>query len=141
MLAISKKTDYGLNFLIKLAHQNLGQPVTLTKITKTSKLPGPFLAKLAANLVKAGIIKSREGAGGGYLLAKNPDQITLREILSALEGQAKNLCTGTCNHLCGCAFCATRDIVKPLEEEIGHSLENKTLEDFMGSPPNLSTHL
>ena len=132
MLQITRKTDYALNLLLTLAKQNLDKPLTLAKIAKLAKLPKSFLAKIAANLVKAQILVAKEGVDGGYVLAKNPAKITLSQVLLALEDQNKNYCSGTCDNFCGCSFCTTRDVAQPLEEEIIKTLSKKTLADFTG---------
>ncbi|OGD85654.1 hypothetical protein A2Z23_00055, partial [Candidatus Curtissbacteria bacterium RBG_16_39_7] len=86
MFKLSRRGDYGLVFLLSLALKDKKKPTSLGVISKEKKLPSKFLAQLALSLKNAGIIDSKEGAGGGYTLSKNPKEITLFEILEALEG-------------------------------------------------------
>lgn len=132
MLQITRKADYGLNFLLTLAKQNQNGPVTLAKIASQKKLPKSFLGKIATTLVKAEIIKAKEGVKGGYILAKKPSEITLAKIFSILEGAGKNYCYGTCDYACSCDFCSMRDVVQPLNVQINQILSQKTLADLMG---------
>lgn len=129
MLKISRKTDYALNLLLTLASETSKRPQTLTQIAKIKNLPKPFLAKLAARLVKAQIIKSREGTAGGYFLAKAPEKISLADVILALEKNSKNDYQ-SCGE-CSCQFCTRRDVEKPLEEKIIKTLQGKTLADFL----------
>jgi len=129
MLQITKKTDYGLNFLLTLALKNSKTPQTLAQISETKNLPKQFVARLAADLVKAKIIKSREGTAGGYFLAKAPKKISLADVILALEKNSKNDYQ-SCQE-CSCQFCARRDVEKPLEEKIIKTLQNKTLADLL----------
>ncbi len=138
MLLITRRTDYALNLLLTLAKQSLDKPLALANIARQAKLPKSFLAKIARNLVKAQILKAKEGVKGGYVLARKPSEITLAKIISSLESVSKNYCAGTCDYSCGCGFCTTRDVAQPLEEEIIKTLSKKTLADLMGKGGELS---
>lgn len=130
MFSLSSQANYGLTFLKILAESKTAQPVALKKIAKDYNLPSKFLSSVATKLVKAGLIYSKEGKNGGYLLKANPKNITLAEIFSILENKKSNLsCTGTCNY--SCDFCATRDVVMPAEEKLNQILSEKTLADIV----------
>ena len=83
MLTINNKSDYGLLIVEKLHKQK--EYIPLSKIVDNTKLPARFIARIAADLVRCGILESREGKIGGYKLAKNPDKITLYEFLKVFE--------------------------------------------------------
>jgi Rrf2 family cysteine metabolism transcriptional repressor len=86
MFGLTKKTEYGLRLMVFLA-QNFGQePTPLRQIAKKRNLPYRFLSQLALKLKKAGLIRAKEGAGGGYFLARSPQKITVAEVLEILEG-------------------------------------------------------
>lgn len=89
MFKISSQSDYGLLFLSYLSAEK--DFVSLSYLVKKTKLPGRFLARIAAQLVKNKIIKSREGKKGGYKLAKRLDKITLYDFLRIFEGELKIL--------------------------------------------------
>src|SRR4030042_3214031 len=85
MLAISKETDYALKLLLFLV-RNKGS-FKLADITKQESLPYKYLTRLVLVLTRAGLVTSKKGRGGGYILAKRPTQITLKDILVLFERQ------------------------------------------------------
>ncbi|MBN1263685.1 MAG: Rrf2 family transcriptional regulator [Candidatus Pacebacteria bacterium] len=86
MFELTKKTEYGLQLMVYLARNFSQEPVSLKQIVKVKKLPYRFLSQTATDLKKAGLIKSKEGAGGGYFLSRKPKEITVAKILEVLEG-------------------------------------------------------
>lgn len=86
MLKLSAKGDYGLMFLKHLAELTPGQYATVASVAEVRKLPAKYLERVAATLVGAGILASREGQGGGYRLAHNPEVLKLVDVLEVLEG-------------------------------------------------------
>lgn len=86
-MKISTKGRYGLTIMIELA-KNYGdsRPVSLKAIARGNNLSEHYLEQLAAPLRNAGLIKSIRGAYGGYVLAKDPNEITSGDIIRVLEG-------------------------------------------------------
>ncbi|MFA4936743.1 MAG: Rrf2 family transcriptional regulator [Patescibacteria group bacterium] len=94
MFGLSTKGEYGLSLLESLAYEPT-TVVSLKKIAKAKKLPIKYLERLASSLKRAGLIKSKEGAKGGYYLAKPIAQIKLIDVIKILEGDlAPTICTG-----------------------------------------------
>lgn len=91
MFQISAKTDYGLLIMLQLANFS-GQVVPLSPLAKSLGVSSPYLSQIAKSLSAAGLIKSREGAGGGYYLARPAEKIKVLEILEALSGEIKVRC-------------------------------------------------
>lgn len=89
MLKLSTKGRYGLRAMIDLAqhHGDDTRPVMMSDIAKRQELSKKYLHALLTPLKSAGLIRSTRGAKGGYSLAKEPVDITLSEILTALEGR------------------------------------------------------
>lgn len=86
MFSLTKKAEYGLQFMVALA-QNYGQgPLPLRKFAKQRKLPYRFLANIALKLKKARLVKTKEGIEGGYFLFEPPEKIEILPILEVLEG-------------------------------------------------------
>jgi len=85
-LILSRPTTYAVRALIYLAKQDTTSPVLAPAIAEAERLPAPFLAKLLRKLSEARILSSSRGPGGGYKLAKSPDDITLQEIADLFEG-------------------------------------------------------
>jgi Rrf2 family transcriptional regulator, cysteine metabolism repressor len=84
---ISVKGEYALQAVFDLAMHQPGDPVKIADIAKRQKIPQKFLELILAALKQGGFVESRRGAEGGYLLARNPDSITVGQILQFIEGK------------------------------------------------------
>jgi Rrf2 family protein len=85
-MMFSTKAEYGVRVMVELARRDAGSPVSLSEIAEHDKLPLAYLEHLAARLRKAGLIDSKRGARGGYMLARPAEEITMAEVVEALEG-------------------------------------------------------
>jgi len=86
-MMFSTKSEYGVRVMVELARRGGVAPVALAEIAEHERLPLAYLEHLVARLRRAGLIESRRGAHGGYLLARAPEQITMAEVVEALEGE------------------------------------------------------
>lgn len=88
---LSCKSEYALLALLELAdHYASGDPLQIRQISAQQNIPDRYLEQLLATLRRAGIVRSQRGAKGGYLLAREPWNITLLEVVSCLEGLDAN---------------------------------------------------
>jgi len=85
-MRVTRKSDYGLRALCTLARQYNGEPVSIGQLSAEHKIPEPFLEKIMQELREHGLVEATHGRGGGYVLSKRPSQISLREIVQALDG-------------------------------------------------------
>ena len=85
-MMFSTKAEYGIRVMVELARSAGEEPVPLAEIAAKDGLPLAYLEHLAARLRKAGLIDSRRGSRGGYLLARPAREITMAEVVEALEG-------------------------------------------------------
>jgi len=85
-MMFSTKAEYGVRVMVELARRVGEEPVPLTEIAEHDGLPLAYLEHLVARLRKAGLLESRRGSRGGYLLARVPTEITMAEVVEALEG-------------------------------------------------------
>ena len=85
-MMFSTRTEYGVRVMVELARRSGDGPVSLTDIAATDGLPLAYLEHLVARLRKAGLVESRRGARGGYLLAHPATDISMAEVVEALEG-------------------------------------------------------
>ncbi len=83
---ISKKTKYALKALIFLAREGAEKPVLISEIADEEGIPKKFLEFILLELKNKGMLESRKGKGGGYLLGKSPERIKLGEVMRALDG-------------------------------------------------------
>jgi Rrf2 family protein len=90
---LSSKTQYACLAMFELAQQHsLGEPVQVRRIAERHGIPSPFLVQILQDLKRAGLVTSVRGAAGGYLLAQSPEELTLAELLDAVEGPQDTAC-------------------------------------------------
>lgn len=85
-LQFSSKLDYGLFLMTELARHSDAEPLSLRQIAEKNLMSFFFLQKVALDLRRAGLIKSDRGKNGGYTLAKTAQEISMKDIIEALEG-------------------------------------------------------
>jgi len=84
---VSTRGDYASRALLSLAlHRDEGGPTSVRDIAERTGLPQPYLEQILLALKGAGLVRSKRGVGGGYVLAREPDTITLGDIVSAVDG-------------------------------------------------------
>ncbi|ADG81718.1 AsnC family transcriptional regulator [Thermincola ferriacetica] len=83
---INQATDYAFRAVLFLAQQPKGKVVEAQVIARKEVIPMRFLLKIMPSLIKAGIVKSQRGVGGGYYLAKDPRDISFLDVVTAIEG-------------------------------------------------------
>jgi Rrf2 family cysteine metabolism transcriptional repressor len=86
MLAITSKSPYAVRALAELARSGNSGPVPIGEIARRRDIPVQFLEGLFATLRRAGILSSQRGVKGGYSFARSPDDLTVLEVVEALEG-------------------------------------------------------
>jgi Rrf2 family transcriptional regulator, iron-sulfur cluster assembly transcription factor len=86
MMGLTQKTEYAIRGMLYLSRLSDGHSASLDVIASEMKVPRSFLAKIFQVLVKRGLIVSSRGVGGGFMIARPPEQITLCEIVEAMEG-------------------------------------------------------
>ena len=85
-MQFSTRSEYGLRALTVLGNHYGSGPVPLRRVAEHEGLSEDYLEQLFADLKRAHLLRTVRGAGGGYLLAKPPEELNLREIVTALEG-------------------------------------------------------
>jgi Rrf2 family protein len=84
---VSTRGDYACRALLSLAlHSGEQSPTSVRDIAERTGLPQPYLEQILLALKGAGLVRSKRGVGGGYVLARTPEQIRLSEIISAVDG-------------------------------------------------------
>jgi Rrf2 family protein len=86
-MMFSTKAEYGIRVMVELARRGGDEPVPLAEIAEHDELPLAYLEHLVARLRRAELVTSRRGARGGYMLARPASQITMAEVVAALEGE------------------------------------------------------
>ncbi|HIZ74171.1 MAG TPA: Rrf2 family transcriptional regulator [Candidatus Mediterraneibacter stercoravium] len=134
-MKLSTKGRYGLRALIDLAQYSGGDtPVSITSISDRQAISERYLEQLMAKLKKAGLVRSVRGAGGGYILAKDIHEISVGDVLRALEG---NLDPVECAGLepdgeCKAAdSCVTKYVWKRINESINRTVDEIRLDQLV----------
>ena len=91
-MTITSKSPYAVRALAELARTGSAGPVPIGEIARRRDIPVQFLEGLFATLRRAGILQSQRGVKGGYSFARAPEDVTVLEVVEALEGR---LATGT----------------------------------------------
>lgn len=142
MFKLSKRGDYGLVLLLSLALKSQNKPTPLRVISRENKLPYRFIAQLALALKNAGIIASKEGVGGGYILSKDPKEISLFEILEVLEGPFSPTVCQVDKSACQVeSVCPAKNPWLELGYQMSLLLKEKTLADFLKQSDQFGIHL
>jgi Rrf2 family protein len=104
----TRRGEYGLTAMLYLARPNGNELSQIHEIAEYCGLPEPFLGQILRLLVRAGLVHSKKGVGGGFTLARSPKEISFLDVLEALEGPvAVNRCQSpmeTCRHQGSCSM-------------------------------------
>jgi Rrf2 family protein len=129
---LSTKGRYGVRFMLDLALNSQDHPVLLKDIAQRQEISEKYLWHLVDLLKNAGLVNSLRGVHGGYLLARPPEEISLRDIVSVLEG---DLClVGCVNNPAVCnraGMCVMRDVWKETNDVIYNTLESVSLKNLV----------
>jgi Rrf2 family transcriptional regulator, cysteine metabolism repressor len=94
MLSITTKSPYAVRALAELARNGDGGPVPIGELARRREIPVQFLEQLFAVLRRAGVLRSQRGVKGGYLLARDPGELTVLEVVELLDGAVGRDATG-----------------------------------------------
>ncbi len=131
MLRLSKLTDYATLILSVLAKER-PRLVAAMEISEITAVPLPTVSKILKSLLNAKLLTSVRGAKGGYSLARNPNEITVAEIIKVLEGPIAltecSLSVDKCNQSPGCGI---RPNWNAINQAVYNALEGVTLVDLI----------
>ena len=96
---ISKKAEYAMRAVISIARHTHDKPIQISEISKIESIPIKFLEQILLTLKNNGILNSKRGANGGYLLAKSKDDISIGMILDIIDGPFDPVGIHSSNHL------------------------------------------
>lgn len=96
-MQVSRKIDYALRAVIHLADEDAGssRACSVAEIAARERIPRQFLEKIVQELIHKGLVRSRRGPHGGYVLARPAEQVTFKDVIEAVEGPISlNVCVG-----------------------------------------------
>lgn len=133
MIRIAKLTDYAVVIMARLAHEDAGF-VSAAHLAKTTGLAEPTVAKILKTLAREELVESRRGINGGYGLEKSPEDITMGDIIAALEGPVRitSCVSGMTGECCIEDKCAIRGNWNRVNDAITAALDSVTLAEMAG---------
>jgi len=135
MFKLSKKTEYGILALQHMAAMDNDRVATVKEMSESYVIPQSLLAKICQQLAKSSIIKSVQGSRGGYALGKPATDISLAEIMEAIEGPIHIVNCNFEEHNCGLDDDCTLKIgLNSIEVQMTSFLNKITLQDFAVTP-------
>ena len=137
-MKLSKKSEYGLRALLELTLVYGKSTLQRQDIVARQHIPIEFLEQILLTLKRAGLIASRRGINGGYMLIKQPSDITLGQVIRTLDGPLAPIsCVSkTAYQKCrdcpyaNAAHCPVQDVMGPVRDAIAGILDHYTLADF-----------
>lgn len=130
-MELTRKGEYAIRGVIYLAQQQPGKISLVSEIAEATGAPQTFLAKIFQSFAKLGIVNSYRGTGGGFTLGRAPSDITLREVVEAVEGPIlPNRClvgTGRCDRG---EQCHVHPVWRTVQSQVILILDGVTLEDL-----------
>ncbi|MDL1910449.1 Rrf2 family transcriptional regulator [Chloroflexi bacterium CFX6] len=134
-MQITRQADYAVRAVLHLARAGNTERSATSAIAKEQNIPPSFLAKIISQLSIAGLLHTSRGARGGVTLARDPKDITLLEVVEAIDGPIQlNECVGDSG---ACTFddnCPIKPIWCDAQEELVRRLKNATFAQLIEMP-------
>jgi len=134
-MRVSSKAHYGLRMMTEFAKAYGGGPLSLAEVARVESLPLAYLEQLAGWLRRGGLVESTRGVHGGYRLSRPPEEITVLDIVTVVEGEvapvecvAHGYEPGSCLRE---GDCASRPLWQRLKESIDSVLRATTLAELV----------
>jgi Rrf2 family protein len=129
-MKITFKGDYALKALLDLSI-HYGKPQSIDDIAKRQDIPAKFLEQIMLTLKKGGFVKSVRGKKGGYLLSRDPKNITMGQAIRYIEGPVEPIACVANKETCSySARCALRDVFSDIGSSISEKVDSITFADL-----------
>jgi Rrf2 family protein len=132
---LSRKSKYGLKALLTLAKEQGRGPVLVKDLAERDAIPKKFLEAILLEMKHHGLVHSRKGKGGGYVLGRKPEAVTFGEVIRVLEGPLAPVPCVSQTAYMKCAecvdeqTCGVRLAMKEVRDATARILDHKTLAD------------
>ena len=130
---LTRKSKYGLKAALYLAGQVGRGPVSISEIAECEGLPRKFLEAILLDMKRQGLLHSKKGKGGGYLFVRKPEEITVGQIIRALDGPlalipcVSQTAYAPCEECVDEATCGVRLAMKEVRDATARILDQTTL--------------
>ena len=139
-MKLSSRSRYGLRAILDLALEYGKGPQPIRVIAKREDISNKYLEQLMTILKTSGLVRSLRGPKGGYLLAKPPKEIKLREVFTVLEGPLVTVeCLQHPDFCSRCAECITRQVWSEVQDAMLGVLESINLQDLVDRAVSINT--
>lgn len=127
-MRFSTREDYGMILMANLARRSSNAPVSLRQLAQEEQLSFLYLEQLAAKLKQKGLLVSQRGAQGGYRLARDPKEVTVGDVVRALDAPGLVRCIhGECEREPSCTM---KPAWQKLQDQIDTAMDKVTLSEF-----------
>lgn len=135
-MKVSTRGEYGVRAMVALASHYGSGPMSIATMARESAVPYAYLEQLIAPLRKAGLVESKRGAQGGYLLTRPPRDVRVGDVYRVMEGPvapmdcvSEDVSEQTCPLIEGCQ---TRPVWLKVRDSIVDAIDSMTLADLIG---------
>ncbi len=138
-MQITRAAEYAIRGVLYLCSQPPGAVCLLSEISERQDIPPSFLSKIFQNLARAGIVSSTRGTGGGFTLIKDPTDITLLDVVEAIEGQISlNVCLTNGQSCDRRTTCAVHEVWHEAQVHLLNLLRSRTFAQLAESSRKLA---
>jgi len=131
-MLVTRETDYAVRCVLYLAREK-DQVANVTEIAHAMQIPRTFLAKILQRLIRGKIVGSLRGMNGGFKLAKKPADISLLDIMEAIQGPAGiNVCAVDSKKCQRSSSCAVHPVWVDIRREVENRLKKETIDKLRG---------
>ena len=142
MLRLSKRAEYAILTLSHLGGRGMGSPVTVSSMAERYGLPRTLLAKVCQTLKNRGMVSSIKGVGGGYLLARSLDSITVADVLECFDVDVALVeCVESQDACQAAAHCEIKAPMAALSEAVLGFLRSLSIQSLLSQSPEFPDNL
>ncbi|MEZ4495343.1 MAG: Rrf2 family transcriptional regulator [Thermomicrobiales bacterium] len=135
LMKVSTRGEYGVRAMVALARNYGDGPMSITSVARESSVPYAYLEQLIVPLRKAGLVASKRGAQGGYVLTREPNEIRVGEVYRVMEGPVAPMdCVSEIEDDQTCPLidaCETRPVWLKVRDSIVEAIDSMTLADLV----------
>jgi Rrf2 family protein len=133
MMELTRKGEYAIRGIVYLASRPADQVCLLSDIAAAVDVPSTFLAKIFQQFSKIGLVKSYRGTGGGFILGRSPERISLLEVVEAVEGPIlPNRCVINGDECERATTCNVHPVWVDVQSQVRDILAKVTLKELAG---------
>jgi len=140
-MKITRAAEYAVRCVLYLAMQGAGVLATRKEISDFADIPPKFLAKIAQELARAGVLEIRQGAKGGFVLLRDPKEITLLQVVEIMIGEIRlNDCTTNPKGCQASASCSVNRVWGVAREQLRKTLGAATFASLVAEKSCIMSH-